>query len=237
MPIRGLSPRLGNLLAKHIPFGASLFGSQAAPTISMNIDSNRLDWRAKLTLGPGARGLLSGPVMAPLTGAGGIIFPYTPTVFLQHSAAYGSTGLTHTNYDHPAFESHMIAEIMVTGEFTANSKAEADYMRACLHFLRSVSKMYFGQDSQPIAGTPPPIMRLNTHGDHILKNVPVVITAFTMELGSQVDYIATSDEKTMMPSHTTITTNLRTAYSRASTSQDFGLNEFARGGLLDKGFI
>ena len=28
MPIRCLSPRLGNLLAKHIPMGASIFGSQ-----------------------------------------------------------------------------------------------------------------------------------------------------------------------------------------------------------------
>tara|TARA_B100000809_G_scaffold69654_1_gene66974 strand:- start:1341 stop:2066 length:726 start_codon:yes stop_codon:yes gene_type:complete len=241
MPIRGLSPRLGNLLAKHIPFGASIFGSQSAPSVNMFPSKNRKDWRTKLTIGSGADSLLAGPVMAPLAKTGGIIFPYTPMLFMQHTAGYSGNQLTHTNYDHPSFENHTIGEIQVTCPFTANTKAEADYMRATLHFLRTVSKMWFGQDTNPIAGTPPPVLRLNAFGEYVMKNVPVVLVAFTMEFGGQVDYISTTDGKTMVPTETTVTTTLKPTYSRAATAKRFSLQNFADGGLLgstnEGGFI
>ena len=175
--------------------------------------------------------------MGLLKGVGGIIFPYTPAIFIQHTASYGGGGLTHTNYDHPAFDQHNVGEIQCTGTFTANSTKEADYMRASMHFLRTVSKMYFGQDSSPVAGTPPPVLRLNAYGEYVMKNVPVVLVAFTMEFQSTVDYIPTSDGKSMMPANAIITTTLKPAYSRASTSRDFGLNRFAKGDLMKKGFI
>ena len=191
------------------------------------------DWRAKLTLSPAAaNSLLIGSMFNTLRGASGIIFPYTPTIFIQHMGNYGSSGLTHSNFDHPAFESHTIGEVQITAEMTANSSAEADYMRATLHFLRVVTKMFFGQDSDPIAGTPPPVCRINAYGDYVLRNVPVVVVAFNMELGNQVDYIRTSDGKTMMPSHTTFTCTCKPAYSRAATSNRFGLKEFASGALM-----
>jgi hypothetical protein len=231
MAIRGLSPRLGNLIAKHIPFGASLFGSQSAPTVSLFPSTNQRDWRVKLTVGSGAADLITGPVFpTEFQDAGGIIFPYTPIIFIQQTASYGSTGLTHSNYDHPAFESHNIGEIQITCPFTANSKAEADMFRAALHFMRIVTKMYFGQDPQ--AGTPPPVLRLNAYGDHIFKNVPVVVTNFTIDMANTVDYIATSDGKTMIPASTTLTCNLKPAYSRAATAKRFGLKNFADGSLL-----
>lgn len=192
------------------------------------------DWRAKLTLSEAAANSLLGgdPIFNTLRGASGIIFPYTPTIFIQHMGNYGSSGLTHSNFDHPAFESHTIGEVQITAEMTANSSAEADYMRATLHFLRVVTKMFFGQDSDPIAGTPPPVCRINAYGDYVLRNVPVVVVAFNMELGNQVDYIRTSDGKTMMPSHTTFTATCKPAYSRAATSNRFGLKEFASGALM-----
>jgi len=222
-----------------IPFGAQLFGSIGRPSVNVTSGgaSGRFDWRAKLTLGSGARGLLASGPMGLLKGVGGIIFPYTPAIFIQHTASYGGGGLTHTNYDHPAFDQHNVGEIQCTGTFTANSTKEADYMRASMHFLRTVSKMYFGQDSSPVAGTPPPVLRLNAYGEYVMKNVPVVLVAFTMEFQSTVDYIPTSDGKSMMPANAIITTTLKPAYSRASTSRDFGLNRFAKGDLMKKGFI
>jgi len=231
MPIRGLSPRLGNLLAKHIPFGASLFGSQTSPTVSLFPSTQQRDWRTKLTVGSGASALITGNVFPKaFQDAGGIIFPYTPIIFIQQTASYGSTGLTHSNYDHPAFESHNIGEIQITCPFTANSKAEADMFRAALHFMRTVTKMYFGQDPQ--AGTPPPVLRLKAYGKHVFDNVPVVVTNFTIDMANTVDYISTSDGQTMVPTSTTLTCNLKPAYSRAATAKRFGLKNFANGDLI-----
>ena len=122
-----------------IPFGGILSGSIAAPLVAFSDVGE--DWRTRLTVNTD---LLGGPVLSPLAAGKGIIFPYTPTLFVQHNAAYGAAGLTHTNYDHPTFESHQIGSIQITGQFTANSSAEADYLRGVLHFLRTVTKMFFG---------------------------------------------------------------------------------------------
>lgn len=244
MAIRGLSPRLGNLLAKAIPFGAGLFGSSGGgnPTISWNTPAkeHNHDWRTKLTLSSTTKKLIDdkGP-LASLVETGGIIFPYTPTIFIQHSASFGVSQLTHTNYDHPSFDAHTIGDLTITGTFTANSSAEADYVLAVLHFLRTTTKMFFGQDSEFPPGTPPPILKLNGFGDHIFKNVPVVVINFNMEMPATVDYVRTTPTPgtSMVPTSTVVAITVKPVYSRASTSKRFGLKKFADGSLLDKGFI
>jgi len=57
-----------------------------------------------------------------------------------------------------------------------------------LHFLRTVTKMYYG-GGDANQGNPPPVCRLNGYGDLIYKDVPIIITNFTVELREQVDYI------------------------------------------------
>ena len=240
MAISGLSPRLGNLLAKAIPFGAGLFGSSGSgnPTIRWNgpAKEHNHDWRTKLTLSSATKNLLVGStVLRPLHDTGGIIFPYTPTIFVQHSANFGSSQLTHSNYDHPAFDSHTIGDLTITGQFTANSSAEADYVLAVLHFLRTTTKMFFGQDSDFPPGTPPPVLRLNGFGDHIFKNIPVVVINFNMEMPGTVDYVRTTNTLSMIPTSTTIAITVKPVYSRASTSKRFGLKKFASGALLGSG--
>lgn len=240
--IPNLSPRLGALLGKAIPFGASLFGSRGggSPSIRWNIASkaDNHDWRTKLTVGPALAKLMTGKVLGPLIdigGSGGIIFPYTPTIFIQHSANYGATQLTHSNYDHPAFDSHTIGDLTITGTFTANSSAEADYVLAVLHFLRVTTKMFFGQEQFMPPGTPPPVLRLNAYGDHVFKNVPVVIVNFNMEFPSGVDYIRTTEDSgntTMIPATTIIAITVKPVYSRTATAKRFGLSEFAQGNLI-----
>ena len=248
MAIRGLSPRLGNLLAKAIPFGAGLFGSLGGnPTVRWNTPAKKEnhDWRTKLTLSSATRSLIDGSqVLRPLSATGGIIFPYTPTIFIQHSANYGASQLSHSNYDHPAFDSHTIGDLTITGTFTANSSAEADYVLAVLHFLRTTTKMFFGQDSEFPPGTPPPVLRLNGFGDHIFKNIPVALVNFNMEMPAGVDYIRTtsgSGSTSMMPTSTVVAITVKPVYSRAATSRRFGLKKFASGSLLgsdsEGGFI
>lgn len=221
---------------KKLPFGASRTGNTAKPTINLSTltnGSDAIDWRTRLTVSPTVSSLLlQGDVLSPLAATGGIIFPYTPSIVLQQSAAYSGSSLAHSNYSHPSFEMHMVGEISISGQFSANSNADADYLRATMHFLRTVTKMFFGQDTTPIAGTPPPILRLNSHGDYILKNIPVVITAFTIDFASTVDYIRTTDGKSRLPTSSTISVVVNPAYSRAATANRFSLRDFADGKLL-----
>jgi hypothetical protein len=211
------------------PLGGLIFGSITSPII--NFASSGTDWRTKLTIN-GATGLLGGPVLQPLAESSGIIWPYTPTLFIQYSAGYSSSGLTHSNYDHPAFESHQIGSISINCSWTSNTQKEADYFRAVIHFLRTVTKMYFGQDTQPVAGTPPPVLRLNASGDYVFSNVPVVVESWNTDLPQNVDYIQTTDKKSMIPTRSELSVSVKPAYSRQATSQRFGLKEFANGDLL-----
>jgi hypothetical protein len=227
--------RVATRILDKIPFGASRSGSQQQPTVNLNTLTggvNQVDWRTRLTVGPAYVTMLHGPILAPLTNSGGIVFPYTPNIFLQHSGNYGGGGLTHSNYDHPSFESHSVGQIAITGAFTANSSADADYIRATIHFLRTVTKMFFGQDESPVPGTPPPVLRLNSHGDYILSNVPVVVEMFSVDLSSNTDYIRTTDGKSRIPTNCQFSVMVKPAYSRASTSRRFSLRGFANGDLL-----
>jgi hypothetical protein len=62
------------------------------------------------------------------------------------------------------------------------------YWIAMVHYLRSISKMFSGND--PKTGNPPPIVKLNGYGAYVFKNVPVVITNFGLQLEKDVDYIS-----------------------------------------------
>lgn len=53
----------------------------------------------------------------------------------------------------------------------------------------------FTGDSQP-AGNPPVILALNGYGDYVFKNVPVVVTNFTVTLDAGSDYIGTTAGQT-----------------------------------------
>ena len=59
---------------------------------------------------------------------------------------------------------------------------------ACIHYLRSVTKMNYGQGAD--AGSPPPVVRFNGYGDYVFKNVPVIVTSFQFDMPQDVDYIS-----------------------------------------------
>jgi hypothetical protein len=64
---------------------------------------------------------------------------------------------------------------------------EGLYWIAMVHYLRSLTKMFAGND--PKAGNPPPVIMLNGYGNYVFKNVPVVVTKMSVELGQECDYI------------------------------------------------
>jgi len=165
-----------------------------------HVDSETLasdkDWRVRLSL-PTSNGSLyndaGSAVMHPLKKTNGLIFPYTPTISTQYTASYESYQLIHSNYLGYFYKGSSIQSIVINGTFTAQDAHEAEYMLAGLHFLRSATKMFYGQDSQ--RGTPPPVLLLSGFGKYQYNNNPCVVSLMSYNLPNDVDYIATDPIK------------------------------------------
>ena len=157
------------------------------------------DRRARLSAKPLARPDVYGPnessnILHPIWHAGGLMWPYTPIITDNISVNYETYDPTHTNQPFAAFRSVGMKEIMCSGQFTAQNQEEGEYCLAVIHFLRTITKMYFGiggEDTTAIdlRGTPPPVLLFNAHGTAIFHNVPVIVTSYSIELPQDVDYI------------------------------------------------
>jgi hypothetical protein len=150
------------------------------------------DWRVRLSLAPGATYLYkdnTNPLLAPLRNTEGVIFPYTPTITVAYNANYNDTEIVHSNYKIYQYKNSSVDNITITCDFTAQDTYEANYMLAVIHFFRSATKMFYGQDQNPLAGTPPPLCFLYGLGAYQFDKHPLVISNFTYTLPNDVDYI------------------------------------------------
>lgn len=148
------------------------------------------DWRVKLRLAPQATYLYKDPqpgILAPLAVTDGIIFPYTPTIDIQYRAEYTNYSPTHSNYMHYFYKGSSVQTVQLQAEFTAQDTVEAEYLLAVIHFLKSASKMFYGQDAQ--RGSPPPLLFLSGLGEYQFNEQPCAITEFNYNLPSDVNYI------------------------------------------------
>ena len=178
-----------NARSKNLPDGANkaLGGTQSA-TVGFKKPVNR-DWRVRLSV-PNVSSFKASPLLKPLTQTNGLVFPFTPTIIVAHSANYQAITPTHTNYPYFAYQNSQVDQLVITGDFFVQNGTEARYWAGALHYLRSMTKMFFGGEASTL-GAPPPIAKLNGYGEHIFNDVPVVITNFTLDLPGEVDYIAT----------------------------------------------
>ena len=173
------------------------------------------------------------PVYKPLEALGGVLFPYTPQIQVGHKATYENMSLVHTNYVTPQYQHSSVDNINVTALFTANYPAEAEYILATMHFFRSVTKMFYGQDQ--LAGTPPPVLYLDGYGPYTFDHIPVVITGFDYSLPNDVDYIScqtVNGIKQKVPTQITFVISMMPTYSRNTISNKFGLQDFSNGLLV-----
>jgi hypothetical protein len=160
-------------------------------------DRQQSDWRVKLQLASGANYLYKdskikqGDLLFPLVNTNGVIFPYTPQIQLGYRANYDSVDLTHNNYRQHFYKNSAVEDLSISAEFTAQDTSEALYMLAVIHFFKSVTKMFYGQDGEsgPKAGTPPPLCYLSGLGQFQFNNHPVLISNFSYTLPNDVDYI------------------------------------------------
>jgi hypothetical protein len=151
---------------------------------------NNGDWRVRLSLAAGANYLYnaSNPgILAPLARTGGVIFPYMPKIDVAYKAEYDSYSLTHSNYKGYFYKSSYADAVNLTATFTAQDTSEANYLLAVIHFFRSVTKMFYGQDAQ--RGAPPPMVYLTGLGEYQFAAHPCVVSSFQYNLPNDVDYI------------------------------------------------
>jgi hypothetical protein len=186
-------------------------------------------------------------IMSPLVTTDGVIFPYTPNITVTHNARYGETKLTHSNYSAFFYEGSEVQAITISGEFTVQTEWEGRYLLAAIYFFRSATKMFFGRDMNPVAGTPPPMVTLDGYGAHYFPGVNCVITSFAHTMPADVDYVeiptgldgqepgkASYVTSTRLPTVSTISITLQPIYSRNQVA-DFSLNEFSSGTMLKRG--
>lgn len=197
------------------------------------------DWRVKISV-PQVDPFSGSAILTPLRETDdAMVFPYTPNVIITHNANYNALSPTHNNYTYPAYQNSSIEQITITGEFSVENEEEANYWVAANHFLRSITKMFYGESSNK--GAPPPIVRLNGYGDFVFNNVPVIVESFMMNLPKDVDYIRADigENGAWVPVLSELSVTVRTAYSRGKVNK-FSLNDFVNGTYLSSdgpGFI
>jgi len=225
-------------------FGKALRGLNLLPDaepedfefVSATSSNENPDWRVKLSLpknyerfaGPGA-------ILSPLVESGGLVWPYTPQIYITHSASYSPIQPVHSNYPFFAYQNSRIDQFSIVGDFYVENNYEGAYWIAAIHYLRSITKMSYGETSN--VGSPPPVVRLNGYGDYVFKDVPVVITSFAVELNQDVDYIKVpgyGDNGAWVPTRSNIQATVQPIYSRRAV-ESFSLDQFVKGGYIGRG--
>jgi len=151
------------------------------------------DWRVRLRLAPSAKYLYmddNNTLLKPLKASNGVVFPYMPTIQTTYNANYESVELTHSNYRGQFYKSSYVGDVQITGTFTAQDTAEANYLLAVIHFFRSVTKMFYGA-KDPLRGAPPPLVYLIGLGQYQFNNQPCVVKTFNYSMPNDCDYIRT----------------------------------------------
>lgn len=151
---------------------------------------NNGDWRVRLSLAAGADYLYNespNGILWPLKRTNGVIFPYMPKIDVGYKADYEPYSLTHSNYKGYFYKSSYTDAVTLNATFTAQDTSEANYLLAVIHFFRSVTKMFYGQDAQ--RGAPPPLVYLTGLGEYQFAAHPCVVNSFQYNLPNDVDYI------------------------------------------------
>ena len=222
--------------------------------------SDKKDWRVRLQVPEGPLTQFfdfdTNPLLQPLAGSRGIFWPLTPSMVIQHSANYNAMDMTHSNYPHQAYQNSQVDSMNIIGEFPVQNSEDAKHWVATVNFLRTATKMFFGNDDKDgLKGNPPPILHLYGYGDHMFNKIPVVLNSFNVELRAGIDYISTKqnnspystprtrermglpelgEDQTWAPTLSNISVLITPIYSRKSI-KNFSMKKFVRGELNGKG--
>ena len=207
---------------------------EGAPAL---FESGNKDWRVRLSIPPNLSAYQDAEILKPLRETNNsMVFPYTPNIFITHSANYNKLTPVHSNYPFPIYENSQVDQFIITGEFTAENEQEARYWLAAMHFLRSVTKMAYGRSENQ--GAPPPVLKLNGYGDFVFKDLPVVVEQFQLNMSGDVDYIQVpgigAGKGSWVPTKSEISIGVFPTFSR-DTVNKFSLDKFVKGEYITQG--
>lgn len=190
--------------------------------------------KTKLTcVGFGYDGLL-----APLAKTNGVVFPYSPTVQIGHSASYGTYDTTHSVYQQNYYINTPNPTYSITGTFTSQTNEDAAYTAAALHFFKACLKGEFGGNSYATAGVPPAICRFSTYGALHAHRIPVIVRSFSYTLTEDAEYVSIPSPvgTVEVPSIVLVTLDLTVQLPPNMVRDRFSLSEYKNGRGLRKGF-
>ena len=171
-----------------VPAGAQRAVSGAPSIIFTDIKGNKgnKDLRVKIRVPPK---YLSG-LASPLINFQGILFPYTPIISYEVKADYASTTPVHSNFAQYFYKNSSVSPINIQGKFSVENSRDAEIYIATMHLLRTLTRMRYGGATSGDAdsGAPPPVCRLDGHGEMMLNNTPVVIASYRVEFQDSIDY-------------------------------------------------
>lgn len=200
------------------------------------------DWRVRIEL-PRLDEYRGSSVFSPLMQSNAsMVFPTTPQIMVSHSANYNVIAPTHTNYPYPTYVNSSVEDITVTAEWPVENEADGRYWIASVHFLRSITKMFYGSSTN--LGAPPPVVNFYGYGDFVFNQVPVVVKLFSLDLPDSVDYIKvpigggfstddSSSSYSYVPTLSRLNVTLSPAFSRDETRQ-FNLDKFTKGHYIGR---
>jgi hypothetical protein len=189
--------------SKNIPSSATLALGTAASVVQVYPSASG-DWRVKIS-----------------SMFGTIIFPTTPSLSLSNKANYSNQDLVHANFPHPVYKNSTSDDISISGEFPVETDIDAANWLRTIALGRGLTKMFFGG-----SGNPPPICTLSGYGA-VLKNIPVVIKSFQVDLKDDVHYINAAGGS--VPRLSTIQITCMPVYSKSS-QRGFSLGAYANNG-------
>ncbi len=197
--------------------------------------------RAKLEMSGSNTFYFQGPA-AKLETTNGIVFANQPDIVYGQSVNQSPVSLTHTNYTTYAYGGTPSPTIQVTAQFSNVTQEEHLYTQGVIHFLRSVTKMYYGENEAgpSPAGTPPPVLKFSAFGTNQFNNVPVLVGSFNVPFQSDTDLVEVKDQNgnlQALPALQTIALDLLVTVNPAKQKKEFSKAQFVTGSLYSKGFI
>ena len=221
----GISNILGLFRSKNIPSAAeNIFGGEQSAYVTAKQGLEE-DWRVRID----CNFALFGDAFSRLQATSGLVWPYLPNITLVSRANYTQIDPVHNLQPFQAYKNSQVEDIQISGDFSVETEADAEYWIQATTFLRTSTKMFFGQG--PNVGNPPVICNLTGYGSRVFNSVPVVIKSFSIDFKEDVNYMkyqGRDTSPTWVPVLSTISVTVAPVYNRTRLRR-FNLQDFANG--------